>query len=63
MVAQNLQEALLASDMVQCNSKEEGKDATYGVDQNNESQELLAAPYRFNVLPTEEKTKRTADRL
>jgi len=54
-------EALLSCDIVESNSKAECKDSTYGVDQNNELQELLAAPYWFDVLPAEEKTKRTAD--
>ena len=63
MLAWNLQEALLSCDIVESNSKAECKDSTYGVDQNNELQELLAAPYWFDVLPAEEKTKRTADSL
>jgi hypothetical protein len=59
----NLQEALLSSDVVESNSKAKCKNATDGVDQNNELQEFLAAPCWFNVLSTKEKTKRTANGL
>ncbi len=62
-MVRNLQEALLSSDIVECNSKAECKDTADGVDQDDKLQEFFAAPHWFDILPTEEKTKGTADSL
>uniref|UniRef100_A0A0E0A2Q5 Uncharacterized protein n=1 Tax=Oryza glumipatula TaxID=40148 RepID=A0A0E0A2Q5_9ORYZ len=53
----------ISYDIVECNSKAECKDTADGVDQDDKLQEFFAAPHWFDILPTEEKTKGTADSL